>query len=630
MAALVLWTVDLISWPSVRRPEPIVVSAALSIAVGIAGGALLLPLWLAVGLARARRRYLVAGAPCALVVGLAAWQGLETGASSRPATATVALAACASLAMTAVWAWGLCSAATLARRRRVWAPALVLALASAALLAIDRGPIVEKKYSFLEGLAQLGLTLSFALVLRAPRAARTRSRITTAVRGIAIAGIAWVVVFGFSRSLRDRVERTLPAVWEEPVYAARWLRRIRRVETLVGASTHDRLAQKFELPETLLIDDVWNAATAARDDAPALPPNVVVFFVDALRSDVAHDPSVMPETLAWMRDNLWFSRAYASGSSTLLTLAPMMGCRYDATPADQPRLLDAARAADMKAKLVIPSSAADYHRNSFPAFRFDEEEVVDDAERVAPTANALVDRSLTWLRSERPERFFLWLYQYDVHSWSDLEEAYVDRHATEAGFSKVDGLPRQYLAAARGVDQAFTRLRAGLHELGLTDRTVILFVSDHGEGLGQQSFWAHTTYLWESLLRVPLALQVPGAAARASHDPVSTIDVGATLMGLMQPPSTPTRCHGKDLLSPETLEPRRHPILFSAVVDGELARVGMLGGAERKVVLDLRDHDARLLRVGDQTLEEDVSSVERDVLAFHLGQLIRTPIYPRQ
>ena len=39
------------------------------------------------------------------------------------------------------------------------------------------------------------------------------------------------------------------------------------------------------------------------------------------------------------------------------------------------------------------------------------------------TASVIVDRSLDWLRTEKPERFFIWLYHYDVHSWGDLDDA---------------------------------------------------------------------------------------------------------------------------------------------------------------------------------------------------------------
>lgn len=57
------------------------------------------------------------------------------------------------------------------------------------------------------------------------------------------------------------------------------------------------------------------------------------------------------------------------------------------------------------------------------------------------------------------------------------------------------------------------------------------------------------------------------------REPVSTVDLGTTLAELLRPAMTDPSCHGEDLLSPRSgVEPRRLPILFSAVVDGQLAR----------------------------------------------------------
>lgn len=647
LAALVSWAIDSLSWPGARLATPLLVAAALYLAIGMATGAALVPLWLCLRLltpARTRWRSILAVCVAALVTGLAARQALGPliAASSSARPVTTAAMACAGLVATSVVAWGLASSARpqvvhrIAPRR--WPVVVALLVVSGVLLAMERtvlSPVYEKTYSFVEGLGHLALVLAIANVLSG-RAGATWAR--TTVRVLAIAGVAWLVVFASSRPLRRAIERTLPAVWEEPVHAARWLRRVRRIEAPRDAPPElRRLAEKYHLAEDLSVEEQWlvrdgAAPPPAREPSPAAAPwNVVVFFVDTLRADVAHDPTTMPETVAWMRDNQWFSRAYSTGSSTLLMLAPLLGCRYDATPSDRPILLEAARASGMRTRMVIPKSASDYHRGHFPELRFPEEEIVPDGEGHAhvTTANEVVDRSLSWLRDERPDRFFLWLYQFDVHSSGDLDDRHVEEHAREGGFSKVEGLHWRYRAAARGIDQAFTRLRAGLEELALMDRTVVLFVSDHGESLGRQNFWGHTTYLWESLIRVPFALHVPGRQPRRSDTPVSTVDVGTTLERFIGPLGGRS-CHGEDLLARRGDQPRRFPILFSAVVDGQLARIGMLARPERKLVVDLRSADARLLRISDGgSAEDDRSSAEADELTSGLDQLLRTPLYPR-
>ena len=635
LVAILFSAIDVATWPTLRHPGALVATLALGLANGAATA---LASWLLLFVptrltarVRSRARVIVPFVLVLAVTGLAGAQAMVV----RKISSTAALLglATASVGMSGIVSLGL---ASIARERPSIDRGLAIALAivGGGILGLDRtllAAVVEAPYSFVEAIAHV------ALAIAATRLLLQRRRLGTAV---VVAGGLGLVSLGGSTSLRLAVERALPTLWEQPVYASRLTRRARVLESLASAGADgDRLARKYGLTPALGVDDAWHggargsarrAATSATP-APAPPPNVVVFFVDTLRADVAHDLAVMPGTVAWMQDSLAFTRVYSSGSSTLLTLAPMLGCRYDANPTDPPRLLDVAHAAGMQTSLVIARSAFDYHRVAYPAFRFDNETIVTDNHgRRHATASAIVDRSLDWLRSAKPERFLLWLYNYDVHSWNDLDDAYVENEAREGGFSKTDGIHWRYRAAARGVDRAFTRLRAGLEELGLADNTIVLFVSDHGEGLGDRNFWAHSTYLWESLLRVPLAMRIPGHAGRAVDVPVSTVDVAATLSRLLGDHGRTSDCHGVNLLDAHS-EPRPLPILFSAMIDGRLARIGMLGtGGDRKLVFDLRDADARLLRISEGSHEEeDVSHVEPAQLSLRLGQLVRAPIYPR-
>lgn len=632
LVAIFFSAIDVATWPTLRHPGALVATLALGLANGAATA---LVSWLLLFLptrltarVRSRARVIVT---FVLVLAVAVLAGVQA-TVVRKMTSAAALCALAALcvAVSGIVTLGLVS---IARERPSIDRRLAIALAfvGGGTLGLDRtllAPVVEAPYSFVEGVAHV------ALAIAGTRLLLERRWLGTAV---VVAGGLGLVLLGSSTSLRLAVERTLPTLWEQPVYASRLTRRARVLESLASARADgDRLARKYGLTPELGVDDAWHGharapGSPATASAPRTPPNIVVFFVDTLRADVARDPAVMPGTVEWMQDSLSFTRVYSSGSSTLLTLAPMLGCRYDAKPTDSPRLLDVAHAAGMQTSLVIARSAFDYHRVAYPAFRFDHETIVTDNHgRRRATASAIVDRSLDWLRAEKPERFLLWLYNYDVHSWNDLDDAYVENEAREGAFSKTEGIHWRYRAAARGVDRAFTRLRAGLEELGLADDTIVLFVSDHGEGLGDRNFWAHSTYLWESLLRVPLAMQIPGHAGRTVDVPVSTVDIATTLARLLGDHGRTSDCHGVNLLNAHA-EPRSLPILFSAMIDGRLARIGMLGtGGNRKLVFDLRDEDARLLRISENSHdEEDVSHVEPDQLSLRLGQLVRAPIYPR-
>ncbi len=532
----------------------------------------------------------------------------------------------------------------------------------------------EATGAFVPCMAHLCSSIGLTLGLRAsagssvalhPRA-RSRRDVGRSFGRIAIvtasvATLAWCGVFASSRELRRSFHELVPMRWDEPSYATRSVRWLALLD-----SASDR-AHLLERKYPARAPDPWSARRRHREiAAPAATErlttsdvrvgerdlatsssdwNVIVVFVDALRADVAADRNVMPETARFFRESTTFTRAYASGSSTLLTLAPLLTCRYDATTEDSPLLLDLAHHEGMKTALVTAKSAREYHRLLYPRFRFDHEDAVSDSgiKRVA-TAAEVTRRSLAWLREEKPERFFLWLYHHDVHSWADIDETYVEQTAKRARLSTT-ALPLRYLAAAHGVDTSFGELRAGLRELGIEDRTVIVFISDHGEGLGeQQNFLFHSTFLWESLIRVPLAIHVPGGEAAVRTAPVSTIDVPTTLSSFLGARPRAEECHGEDLLGAGTAQgsSRRHPIQFAAMIEGRLVRVGMLDGSAsgagdaidgegaHKIVVDLRDAEAHLLRVGHARFdEEDISASRPDLLSAAVERLLGAAIFPK-
>lgn len=641
LAAAVLGLVDLVRNPEALRPAALAASAGAFLAAGALGGLVSALVWWPLHLAWRAQRARWAPLFVAVCVGglafLTGYHALHAPLATKSVGLRWYLLLVAAAAGSVVAVLAHLASRRLRRAHRassrIAGEGIVIAFGLLAL-GCDQLFLVslyERAHSALEGIGFLTLSFSFASVL-------ARRRDVRFVRPVALAAVAWLLLFAGSRSVRRSLERALPSTWEQPVYLGRIVRRLRQLEfTMQNGARPDipagvrYLAERYETHDTKLAGE-WHmpgatAPAAIPIAAPSAGPwNVVVFFVDALRADVAFDPATMPDTVAWMRQQRSFSRAYATGSSTLLTLAQTLNCRYEATSQEPPVLLRVAREQGMTTALFIPKSASDFHTYFSPHFHFDHKAVVTDiTQRREPTAAELVDRSLAWLKATRPDRFLLWVYQFDVHSWGDIAESYADAIATEERFSKSQGLPWRYRSAARGVDRAFSRFREGLRALGLADRTILVFLSDHGEALGQQGHWVHTTYLWESLLRVPLAIAVPGLPARSSDVPVSLIDLPTSLSRFIGPIPNEARCHGQDLLGAETTE-RRLPILFSATVDGQLARVGLLASADRKLVVDLRGGDARLLRLPQ---EDDVSEREAVEVARALDRLVRSPVYPR-
>jgi arylsulfatase A-like enzyme len=90
------------------------------------------------------------------------------------------------------------------------------------------------------------------------------------------------------------------------------------------------------------------------------------------------------------------------------------------------------------------------------------------------------------------------------------------------------------------VDRQIGLLIRALRRYGVWDDSVVIFTSDHGEGLGDHDLIGHIEQLYDSLLRVPLIVVAPGrlAAGKQVNEPVRLTDILPTvhdLLGLGSP-----------------------------------------------------------------------------------------------
>lgn len=80
------------------------------------------------------------------------------------------------------------------------------------------------------------------------------------------------------------------------------------------------------------------------------------------------------------------------------------------------------------------------------------------------------------------------------------------------------------------LDHSIGRILAAVDRFGLRDNTVILFLSDHGDYLGDHGMYGKGLP-YESALRIPLIVRGPGIAAGQTIDSVeSTLDIAPTLL----------------------------------------------------------------------------------------------------
>ena len=362
--------------------------------------------------------------------------------------------------------------------------------------------------------------------------------------------------------------------------------------------------------------------------------------------------SMMPSVAAFAKHALRFERAYAPGSDTATSLPVIVRGSYalDAgsarrapTEASTHRdLLRLATAAGYDGALMVPRSAREYLAREVPSFRFATTVEVADysGEREVwgygadqPSAAKLVDHAIDFLKRPRNQPFLLWVFHYDLHNWGELRTEHLRAVAAEHGIGQSGSHPWRYRATAASIDREVGRLLDALAQSRHREDTIVVFFSDHGESLGQRGLLAHSVYLWESLLRVPLLLRFPGVAPATISTAVSLVDLAPTLALSIDRTTAVAGYHGEDLLlrTLPNAPARRLPMLFSATQGGQLVRIGILDPKRPlKLVWHLSAATPALLSLSAPDPDgTDVSSQHPLQTARLLQSLVRSPVFPR-
>ena len=108
-------------------------------------------------------------------------------------------------------------------------------------------------------------------------------------------------------------------------------------------------------------------------------------------------------------------------------------------------------------------------------------------------------------------------------------------------------IKQRYLGLVTLVDQSIGAILACLERCDLTDNTIVVHTSDHGDSLGAHHLFGKET-MFEAATRVPLLIRLRGQTrAKTVPRPVSHIDFVPTLLDLLGQPNH-TQCAGKSLL----------------------------------------------------------------------------------
>jgi arylsulfatase A-like enzyme len=139
-----------------------------------------------------------------------------------------------------------------------------------------------------------------------------------------------------------------------------------------------------------------------------------------------------------------------------------------------------------------------------------------------------------------------------MREWQQAE-AILDRQRLSAQLffgvtpEEYRSIKQRYLGLVTLVDQSIGAILGCLERLGLSDNTIVVHTSDHGDSLGAHHLFGKET-MFEEAARVPFLIRLPGQTrAKTVQRSVSHIDFVPTLLDVLGQPND-AQCAGRSLL----------------------------------------------------------------------------------
>lgn len=347
-------------------------------------------------------------------------------------------------------------------------------------------------------------------------------------------------------------------------------------------------------------------------------PNIILVSADTLRADhlsiYGHDRETCPEIKKLADRSFVFKAAYTPRGETVPSLASLLTGLYPgrhglqgneyALPNSVPTLTDALKNAGYETMAVIANPVIkgslltrDFEKTVYTNKAGEAQWQWDD--RAAAEARAFLEKP-------RAKPFFLWVHLMDPHS--PFQAGPEEKGRFARGEAGLDGSRKQLIEITRsgerfdredraevralydeevaGTDRRVGQIMAAMDKRKLSENTMVLFLSDHGEELGDHhNYFFHSISVYRQVLHVPLVWHLPDAyrAPLQSYEDgkagkaVFSIDAAVSLIDI-----TPTLAAVAGVALPDNLTP--DGLDLSPLFDGKsLARRSIFTDFKNKI-----------------------------------------------
>jgi arylsulfatase A-like enzyme/tetratricopeptide (TPR) repeat protein len=303
-------------------------------------------------------------------------------------------------------------------------------------------------------------------------------------------------------------------------------------------------------------------------------PHVVLITLDTTRADhlgcYGYAPARTPNLDALAREGVLFAQAASTSPLTQPAHASILtgmypthhGVRVNGSTAlggDQTTLAEALAGNGYETGAFVGAFVLDGRWGLGQGFdvyddRFDLEKHKHlDLGGVQRPADKVVDAALAWMKDHHQRGPFLaWIHLYDPHTPYEPPEPFRSEHGPQGPAGLYDG-------EIAFTDRQVGRVASWLRDRGLDEKTVVVVIGDHGEGLGSHGEGTHGYFVYDYAQRVPFLVKAPlaGLGGVRVEGQVSAVDVFPTVLDLvgLEPAAG---VHGRSLL-PVMFDPAAAP-----------------------------------------------------------------------
>lgn len=374
-----------------------------------------------------------------------------------------------------------------------------------------------------------------------------------------------------------------------------------------------------------------DAAPAPEKSQPKRPYNVVLIMIDSMRADMpwaGYPRDIAPWLTKFQKEHcVSYPSGYSISSYTAKSVAPALVGKY---PSEMPRdgyfftkwpddNLFVSERAQQAGHRTLAGHAHGYFMPLLGNNQgFDDYRLIPGSVDLKAVTSVTSDK-LTKLAKEmlsEPEntkldgdkRFFAYFHYLDPHHTYEKHPGHPD----------YGNKPRDlYDNEIHWTDHWVGQLVDWARQQPWAEQTAFIITADHGEGFGEHGHFRHSYELWESLVRVPLMVCIPGVAPRTIEVRRGHVDLAPTIADLMGVKADPP-FRGQSLLPEvfgQTPAKPRHIVVDLPRSDLMDRRRGVISEDGYKIIAFGNDNRFELYNLEKDPAEEhELSEKEPDEL----------------